>query len=277
MVDSVSFFSSAQSSLLRNSTRIGAARDESASRLSTGRRVNQISDEPNDYLRAKALADRVADLGGVKGDIALGRSTLQASSVGLDSLEQFSRQLKGIASAAGSAQSDEERAAYVAQFNEVRSQIDNLVGDASFLGRNLLNPPPSEVTTTVGDGTNSTLTSTGTDVSVSGLSIGNADSDYNGFASLSDVDAAISAIDSAISTVRATQADYTTDIAVLGVRENFTDELSATLQSGVDQLVNADLNEEAARQLSAQVRSELSVTGQRILAQGDSLILSLFS
>ncbi len=277
MVDSVSFFSSTQRTLVNNTQRANSVRDESASRLATGRRLNRVSDEPNDFLRAKALADRVANLGEVKGDIALGQSTLQASSVGLDAVEQLSRQLKGIASAAGSAQSAEERDAYVAQFNEVRSQIDNIVGDTSFLGRNLLDPPAGEVTTRVGDGDGSTLTTTGTDVSVSGLGIGSASADYNGFASLSDVEAAITAVDSAISSVRSTQADYTTDIAVLGVRENFTEELSQNLQAGVDSLVNADLNEEAARQISAQVRGELSTTGQRLLAQGDSLILGLFS
>lgn len=277
MVDSVSFFSSAQRTLVSSTQRANSVRDESAFRLSTGRRINRISDEPNDYLRAKALADRVADLGGVKGNIQLGQSTLRASSVGLDAIEQFSQQLKGIASAAGSAQTAEEREAFVAQFNEVRSQINNLVGDTSFLGRNLLNPPPSQITTQVGDSSTSTLTTSGTDVSVSGLSIGNATTDYNGFASLADVESAIAAVDSAISTVRSTQADYTTDIAVLGVRENFTENLSNTLQSGVDTLVNADLTEEAARQTSAQVRSQLSISGQRLLAQGDALVLSLFS
>ena len=276
MVDSVSFLSSAQRTTLREQQRIGSVRNESANRLSTGRRVNQISDEPVDFLRAKALTDRVANLGDIKGDISLGQNTIQATTLGLDAVEQFSSQLKGIAAAAGSAQSDEERAAFVAQFNEVRSQIDNLVGDVSFLGRNLLGSPASQVTIQVGDGAGSTLTTGGTETSVASLSIGDATADYNGFASLDDVNAAIAAVDSAISTVRSTQSDYASDLAVLGVRENFTQELSNTLQTGADQLVNADLNEEAARQLSAQVRGDLATTGQRILAQGDSLILGLF-
>jgi hypothetical protein len=108
------------------------------------------------------------------------------------------------------------------------------------------------------------------------LGIGDANADYNGFATLSDITNAIGDVRLAIDTVRSTQADFSTDIAILNVRDGYTEDVRQINQTGADQLTNADLNLEAAVQLSAQIRSDLSFQGQRILAQGDSLLLGLF-
>lgn len=276
MADTPIYLSSAQRSNLFSTQQLNEARNDSANRLSTGRRVNRIYDEPVDYFRAKALIDRVSDLGNVQGSIELGRSTLQATDVGLEAIEQFSRQLIGIANAAKTAESTTEREALVQQFNEVRSQIDNLASDTSYMGINLLTTPTARLNTRVGDGEGSTLTSQATDSRVASLGIRDASTDYNGFATLTDITNAIGDVRLAIDTVRSTQADFTTDIAILNVREGFTEDLRQVSQTGADQLTNADVNLEAAVQLSAQIRSDLSFQGQRILAQGDSLLLGLF-
>jgi flagellin len=253
MVEQASYLSSAFNDNIRNTQRIAEVSRERSNRLSTGLRVNEARDDPADYFRAKALADRVGDLGDVKGALQLEQGGYQAANLGLETVEEFSRQLEGIALAAKSAESAEERQALSDQFNEVRSQIDNLVGDVTFLGRNSISAN-----------------------TVSDLNIGDANADYNGFATLSDIDTAIAAVNTAVSHVRGTQSDYAVDISISQVREDFTDDLSNILQDGVDQLVNADLNEDAAILLAAQVRSDLSFQGQRLLATGESLLLGLF-
>ncbi|WP_417832711.1 flagellin [Terasakiella sp.] len=253
MVEQVSFLSTAFSRNVRNTQNIAEVSRERSNRLSTGLRVSQPNDDPADYFRAKALIDRVSDLGNAKGALQLEQGGYQTSVLGLDTVEKFGKQLEGIALAAKSAESAQERQALSDQFNEVRNQINNLVGDATFLGKNLI------ASNTVSD-----------------LNIGDANADYNGFATLSDIDTAIASVNSAVSQVRSTQSDYAVDIAISNVRENFTDDLSNILQDGVDKLVNADLNEDAATLLAAQVRSDLSFQGQKILAQGESLLLGLF-
>ncbi|WP_135074771.1 hypothetical protein [Terasakiella sp. SH-1] len=275
MVDNI-FLSTTQSSLLQSTQQTAFVRQRSSEALSTGRRVNEPRDEPVDYFRAQALLSRLSDLGEVKSSISLGQNTIQASSSGLDAVEDLGNLLKGIANSAKTAESAVERDALVTQFNEISSQIDNLVGDTSFLGTNLLETTSSRLNTQVGDSSSSTLLTEGSNNTIAGLGIGDASADYNGFATLSDIDAAISAVDQAIATTRSTQADYATDLAILNTREDFVDDLSAELQRGVDQTVNADLNEEAATQLAAQVRSSLATTGQRILAEGQSLLVSIF-
>lgn len=276
MADNGIYLSSAQRSNLYATSRLNEARNESANRLSTGRRVSRISDEPVDYLRAKALIDRVSDLGSVQSSIQLGRSTLQATDIGLEAIEQFSRQLIGIATAAQTAESTEEREALATQFNELRTQIDNIASDTSFQGVNLLTVPSAQLNTRVGDGDGSTLTSEAQDSRVSALGVGDAFADYNGFATLSDITNAIGDARLAIDTTRSAQADFTAEVGILNVRESFAEDLQQINQAGADQLTNADINLEAAVQLSAQIRSDLSFQGQRILAQGDSLLLGLF-
>ncbi|MDV7341835.1 hypothetical protein RYZ26_19725 [Terasakiella sp. A23] len=276
MVDRVSILDFAQTSLLQTTQRLNETRNDSANNLATGRRVNQVNDDPVDFFRAKALSDRVADLGSVKGSIELGQSQLEATTAGLDAVEQFGRQLIGIANAAKTAETQVERLALSQQFNEIRNQIDNLVSDTTFLGSNLLEGSLASFSISVGDVSQAALDLSSRDTSVSTLGIGEAATTYNDFATLTDISNAIADVRGAISIVRQSQADFASDISLLNVRENFTDDLRATLQSGVGKLVNADLNQEAAVQLSAQVRSDLSFQGEKILAQGDSLLLGLF-
>jgi len=253
MADASLSLSSAQRATLQNSQRLRKVGTESATALATGRKANRLGAEPVERVLTKVLSDQVAALGEAKGQISLTVGAAQTAGVGLETIEQYSRQLKSIAFAASSAQTAEERAVLSEQFNQVRAQIDNVVTDTTF-GQN-----PLLVTTS------------------SRLGIGDPDSDYNGLTTTNDINAAIADVESAIAQVRSTHDSYATELAINGIRDNFNDGFSTTLQSGIDKLVNADLNEEAARNLSAQVRGNLSNSSQRILAQGDSLVLNLFS
>lgn len=275
MVEKIPYLPPFQSRSVATSQQIQDTGTRAAGRIATGRRISQPSDAPVDFFRAKALSDRLSDLGSVKSSISVGQSTLQATNVGLEAIEQFSRQLLGIAEYAKSAETTEQRQALSQQFNEVRSQIDALVGDTSYLGVNLLSSHAAQKTTTLGDGRQSSLVSEGQDQTVSALGVADASAIYNDFATLSDITNAIGDVRRAIDSVRSTQADYTTDLSILAVRDDFTEEVSNSLQAGLDGLVNADLTQDAAIQLSADVRSALSIEGQRILAQGDSLLLGL--
>ena len=59
-------------------------------------------------------------------------------------------------------------------------------------------------------------------------------------------------------------------------RQDFTKHLSTTLQTGADQLVLADPNEEGANMLALQTRQQLSTTALSLSAQADQAVLRLF-
>ncbi len=229
------------------------ARIERYKNLSTGRRVNDVQDNPVDYYRAQVLVDRVADLAGQRGTIELDQSRIQVGDVGLSTIEDLSAQLSAIAYQARVTEYADQRADLARQFNEIRDQIDNVIRDSVFNGERPLE-----------------------NLDATTLGIGDATTDYNNFVTALDVRAALNSVDNAVSRVRSRQADYGSDLAALNVQENYNANLSNTIQAGADKLVNADLNEEAVQAVAIQVREDLTFQGQRILAQGDSLLLGLF-
>ncbi len=273
MVDTIALSPSSRLTLLER-IEIARERDDASERLATGRRVNQIADDPQDYLRASALAGRVNALLDAKSDIGQAISSLETTQVGLDAVEQLGQQLKGIAYAAQSA-SGAEKDALVAQFDVTRQQLDKLVADVSYGGSNLISNPPDSQRVNFNDQPGTDLTVEGEASDIASLNVGSAAADYNNFASLTDIESAISDIDNALSTVQATASRIGNNAAILTTRESFTQELADSLQAGADKLLETDINADGATLLAANIRAELGVQSQRIAARSESLIVEL--
>ncbi len=97
-----------------------------------------------------------------------------------------------------------------------------------------------------------------------------------GNAAVVAIKSAITALDSALTTVRQAAQDFGTKSAVLQIRIDFTQQLINTLRGGASELVNADLNQEAANLLSLQTRQELGTVSLAIAQQSDQAVLTLF-
>ncbi len=254
--------------------KISRARDEASSRLSSGRKVNDIKDNPRTFLLAKSLIDRSSSLLAAKSDIGRGIDTLLATQNGLDAAQKLTEQLKGIAVSANSA-SGGELANLARQFDTTRSQLNNLVGDVSFLGTNLLSNPAGSLNVRISDNPAQTFTVAGQATDAAGLGVGQAATTYNNFASAADINAAVSAAESAISSIQSRGTDIVSNAAILNTREEFTRNLADTLQSGAQKMVAADLNREGARLMSANVRDKLAVAGMSIAGQSARLVVEL--
>jgi len=275
MVDQITLGASQRFSVLERN-RISEARDQSANRLATGRKVNSTKDDARTYLLAKSLIDRSSNLLAAKSNIGRGIDTLVATQNGLGAVQQLAEQLKGIALTAQSADSS-DLASLSQQFDTTRTQLNNLVGDTSFLGTNLLSNPPGTLNVNISDNPTDTFSVAGQATDATALGLGTAGTTYNNFATTADIDAAIAAADSAISTIQSREFSIVSNAAILNTREEFTQDLADTLESGAAKLVNADLNEEGARILSANVRDSLAIEGQRIAARSDAQIVELIS
>jgi len=246
MEDGVSLISSAQRAVLTSTQTATEIQNSSAQRVATGRRVNQVSDDPIDYTRAQALLAQVGELAEFKGALELDQSSLQTANFALDTIETYSAQLTELALTVQNTDSAAERAALAEQFNDIRAQIDSIARDATF-------------------GSSAPLTS---------FEFGT--SDVNDFATQADIDAALNAVSTAVDQIRSRQRDTATSLAVNNIQQDFAEGLSDTLQTGAQQLLEVDLNEEAAVQLAAQVRRDLSFTSQTIVNQSESLLLGIF-
>ena len=163
------------------------------------------------------------------------------------------------------------RQAAAAQFDALRTQIDQLAGDASYNGVNLLNG--DNLLILFNEQGTSSLTITGVTFNASGLGV---TASSNDFQSNTEINAAIDTLNDASTTLRAQASTFGSNLSVVNIRQEFTKGLISTLQSGSDSLVLADLNEEGANLLALNTRQQLSQTALALSAQSEQAILRLF-
>lgn len=273
-------------------------------RLATGLKVNSAIDDALAFFKARNLNSRAADLSTIKDSITDGINVIRAAIQGLEAIESTLKQLKAIAQSAISSPESSTRAKLASQFNELRSQVDNLAEDSSFNGTNLLKNTTSAFTSgadnltvkfnerqddVAGAGTgalNQLVVSgvSGSDfasiVASSAVATGTAGGTtvwgQTGTAAVTAINSAIRGIDSALVTVRQVAQNLGTNSSLLEIRRDFTQNLVNTLRGGASELVNADLNEESANLLSLQTRQQLGTISLSIAQQSEQSVLRLF-
>jgi len=255
---------------LKNTTSLIAKTQE---RLSTGLRVNSAIDDAIAFFQARSLTDRAGDLTVLKGAIDQGISSVETAVTGIESIAEIVEQMKGVALSAKADANVENRSKSAVQFNDLRTQLDNLANDASYKGTNLLKGSPANLRVTFSEDGSSTLTISGVASDSSGLSITTAASNW---AADGNIDTAINDLDSALSTLRSTASTMGSNASVLSLRLDFTTNLINSLEAGSAKFVNADLNTESANLLTLQTRQQLGTIGLSIAQQSEQSILRLF-
>lgn len=274
MADNV-VLSVSQSQSVAQLLQIAQQREVTTRRLSTGLEVSSIRDEPRNYLRASALTDQANGFLDAKAEIGLAIDSLSAAGAGLGAVEKLGQQLKGLAIAAQSADAD-TRAELATQFDETRQQLDLLAGDTSFLGTNLLSTPADSLNVSLSPAPGTELTAEGRATDSASLGIGDAAS-YGSFATAADVESALADLSNAIADVRASASSFANDVAILNVREEFSQNIADVLHDGAAKLTEADLNAEAASLLTTQTRDALAREGLRITGQSESQLAALIA
>lgn len=268
----VSLTSTDRASLL-SLQRTADIRNEAASRLATGLEVQSTTDDAVAFNQASAIRDRVNDLLNAKDDIGQGISAIESSLDGLDALSDLNDQLRGIAQSALGG-NETQRQAAAEQFDQVREQFNALAADASYGGVSLLSGTFEQLSVPVNE-RGSSIDIEGSPSDTASLGLGSAATTFNLFQSDADIRTALDQLDSVRSSLRSTAQDFGGDVASLQVRESFNTQLSNTLESGAQRLVEADLNEEAARLLAADLRDQLGLNGLQITQESTALLADL--
>ena len=164
------------------------------------------------------------------------------------------------------------RTSLQSDYNALLTQIDALAGDASYNGINLLNGDDLKVV--FNETGTSSQTISGVTYNSGGLGLTSISG--TGFQSDANIDAAITSIDGALSSLRTQASKFGSNLTTVQTRQDFTKQLINTLQTGADNLVLADTNEEGANLLALQTRQQLSSTALSLSAQADQAVLRLF-
>jgi flagellin-like hook-associated protein FlgL len=157
-------------------------------------------------------------------------------------------------------------------FNNLLTQIDQLAGDSSYKGVNLLGG--DNLTVNFNENNTSNLTIQGVTFNSAGLGL--AAISGTGFQANANINSTIAAINTALTTVQAQTETFGTNASTIQVRQDFTKNLINTLQTGSDQLVLADQNQESANLLTLQTRQQLSISALSISNQAQQAVLKLF-
>ncbi|WP_186396874.1 flagellin [Stappia sp. TSB10GB4] len=179
-----------------------------------------------------------------------------------------------ITTQANPASNSTTRQKLVSQFNDILGQIDKLAQDASYNGINLVNSSSSKLTVAFNEkrdaASKSELTIQGKDLTSSGMSLTQV-------SSLNDTEAnaALDKLSGALTTLRETSSTFGSNLSTVQIRKDFTKDLINTLQTGADNLVLADTNEEGANLLALQTRQSLSTTALSLSSQADQAVLRL--
>lgn len=249
--------------------------DLTSFRLSTGKRVNEATDNVRAFFLAKALTDRAGDLLAVKEPIGQSLSAVGSAIDGIGSITRLVEQLKATANDA-SDQTAAGRAELAARFDDLRAQLDSIAADANFKGVSLLAASPDSLTVTFDKTSGSSLTISGVASDSQSLGIGDGAVAFNNFATDADIQAAIVALDNAITTLRSTEAQLGSNAGVLNTRLDFTQDLANSLETAADKLTGADLNQEAANLLALNVARQLAIASLNITNQSQQSVLQLF-
>jgi flagellin-like hook-associated protein FlgL len=121
-----------------------------------------------------------------------------------------------------------------------------------------------------------TSSHTNTGVTYNKAGLGLSDASAGQFQVNGNIDAAITALDNSLSTLRTQASKFGSTLTTVQTRQDFTKNMINTLQTGADNLVLADTNEEGANLLALQTRQQLSTTALSLSAQADQAVLRLF-
>ena len=172
----------------------------------------------------------------------------------------------------GSTVVNPERAEFVDQYNELLSQIDELAEDASFNGVNLLDGDSLSVI--FNEDGSSQLDITGVSFDATGLGLTQLAS--TGLDTDAGINTVLKSLDSATGSLRSQASEFGSNLSIVETRENFTNNMINTLETGAAELTLADSNEEGANLLALQTRQQLSSTALSLASQADQNVLRLF-
>ena len=240
------------------------------SRLATGKRVLTALDDPINFFSAENHQQRANDLAFRKDAMGEAIQTIKSGNNGIEAITDLIAAAKATAQSALSTTDASEQDSLAAQFDVLLGQIDDLASDSGYKGINFLADESLTVSFNA-DGT-STLGLSGFDGSTTGLEI-DAAGDWTDSTA---VGTAIDELDAAKAMLRTESKELSNSLSIITARQDFTEKMINTLEDGVTNLTNADMNEEGANMLMLQTQQALGTTSLSMASQAAQSVLRLF-
>ena len=258
------------------------------SRVSTGYRVNEASDNAAYWAIATTLRNDNSALGTINDSLGLGAGQVDVAYTGVNQALDIARQIRDKLVSAANETVDRELVQQ--DIDQLQQQLLTVATGANYSGTNWLLDASTPATT--GIVANYVVNASGSavtqsiEVDLSQIRLFNSTDGTTGLLGslyTISIGAATGSIDAEITTASTAIENLTTAATALGsyksridLQQEFIGSLRDSIDRGVSSLVDADMNEESTRLQALQVQQQLGVQALSIANQSSQQILRLF-
>ncbi|HWE44620.1 MAG TPA: flagellin [Caulobacteraceae bacterium] len=244
--------------------------------ISTGLSVNNAQDNASVWAIAQGQRAEVSAMGAVQSSLNRATSIADVAMTAGTAISDLLNQLKAkIVSALDPSQDANSRTLLNNDYQALLQQITNTADNAAFDGSNILDGSLSNNIQFLAnaDGT-SVIT-----LSVQNMSLGGslvtlpANSDI---LTVTNATAMLAAVNTSITSTNAALGDLGSQANEIQAQNTFASKLTDVLQTGIGNLVDADMAKESASLQALQVQQQLGAQSLSIANQTPDVILSLF-
>lgn len=235
------------------------------SRVNTGLKVSSAKDNGAIFAIASGQRAEMAALDSVRQSMQRGQSIVDVAMAAGETVTSALTELKSLAVAIADAPAASDTLSKLnADFDAIVTEIGSALRGAKFDGVNLFDANAAAInvrssTTTAFE--LKPIAAASTTAATMGLPAGTR---------------TVTAVESAISSFTSTLADLGTKSKSLDRQLTFTSKMQDALETGIGNLVDADLAKESARLTALQTKQQLGVQALSIANQSSSIVLSLF-
>ena len=261
---------------LQNLNKTNMELQTTQNRINTGLNIASAKDNGGIYAIAQRMRSEVSGYGVVQDSLNRGISTVDVTLAAGAAISDLLIEMKEKALAAGDTSLDSaSRAALNEDFKALRDQIATIVENAEFNGLNLIDGSSTDgfIALANADGSK-TITVDTENLSLSGtiVTLGTTAS----FGTATQASDIASQIGTSLDNVNGALARLGTKSKALEIHQTFVTKLSDALESGIGNLVDADMAKESAKLQSLQVKQQLGVQALSIANAAPQSVLGFF-
>jgi len=244
-------------------------------RISTGLKISSAKDDGATWAIAQNQRAESRAYNAVIASLQRGQSAVDVGLAAGETVSDLLSQMREkMTAASDTSLTTANRQALNEDYKALRSQIDIVVGNASFSGLNLVGPAASArgVKALADTRGGTSIDVDAIDLSTSGAILSGLPADLmslNNAVDLPNIAAAIDKVGQAL-------GNLGTGSKKLDTHLTFVRKMQDTIDAGVGRLVDADMAKESVRLQSLQVQQQLAIKALSIASQAPSLLLQLF-
>jgi len=243
--------------------------------IATGKKINSPKDNGAVWSIAQTMQGKVISLDAVKDSLNRGQSTIDVAMSAGQQVSDLLQQMKAKALAASDTSLDSvSRQALNQDFKQLRDQINRVVNSADFNGVNMVKHNGTTLYALANDSGSSRLTVQAQDMSLGGSNV--TLSAAASFTTAASASAYIATLTTDLENVNLAMTHLGTGSNAMASQLNFVGKLQDSLNTGISNLVDADMAAESAKLQALQTKQQLAIQTLMIANQSSSILLQLF-